>query len=1331
MPEYTSRTRPTVNNDVWDTDCIDGKWRVFCKRCNDRDLMPQGRNPYLTSQHEGTMTHRSRTAHDREPNPAETLLDETSESVYSAVPIRDKFDYAATKLLQSFMPASKPCEILPEFTDIDYPPLEQLTSPWPNMNDLDDHFEQSENGCAISLLLEGVAEMMENGPMEGMEFGPDDVDSDDEGCDMAEEWLEDDMDETTHLESIFLGSATKKRRVQVDELHEWFPWDSRLTCTLDIMMHLPRSVFSTRQMDLFLWLLRINGVRDVPSTKTMKELNSNLQKLFGIQTYKYKGAFGHIYFVNSFADIIAQEMSNPNVRPNLSFYPEKSEAYLGESRQAERWLKEMDDDELTPMVRLGRGDSAQDFYIFEPALLRDGRLWMPHRWYQKKKGSHMVFVGRCWELVPVLKDGQRSWRVLTNNEGEFEQDEFLLTFPELIGNEHHYGLPSPVTRIQEVRLPNGEITPWSLTEPTKGNRWRELAKGHRVLSFLIWLYCDDTLGNTSKRWNEHNSFLFTAAGLNRTQVSKEYNIHFLCTSNTAPPLEMMDGVVDQIQDGQSHGIWAWDGETDEPVLLLPSVLALLGDNPMQSEFACHIGLRGKMFCRGCKVKGKDSKAAQGAGDGEDSGCESESDDGSIAASETGGGKKRKKFVESLDAMKRRVMDFIKPGDPCIREETVQQLKEHFQMAQNLGTSMKMKQEQTRTGLKDTYQMFFVNRLLNSYKGQRTLATKTTALNQAKSALPKQTMSPVWRIRGLNPHSDTPVEILHIVLLGFVKYLWRDVIQNQIKKKEDKMAELSAHLSSVNVDGLGLPSFLAGDTLTKFYGSLTGGDFRKLAQVAPFVLHGLVSEDCYETWVVLSKLIPLIWQPEILDLPLYLAPSRDIAYAFAQGNRLRHILSGGKVLLRQVVPWSEDIDSVRKDFDNADLPQSRRVTDVQLYFRNFTITKRGPRRNDHDFAVDSEHWVTAGHRPREVIEQSQEPVGRYLGLPGKLDRNHNGPGRCDFDSDFLPFTNTRHSQHACDLQRLSEDKRTTGVKNLRIAGRIELPNGDKVVMGSYVIVRLASPDSAARRLSVANIVEVLHHREGSSTILVRLFTTSTEASSHGMPRLQAQDVYHSMDLEDVLCSERHDTGLRRGQVEHQGNPSDIVLNTAQMRDAKFLQSFRITPPSLPVEDTIRESAAREHTILQKAGQNASLVIGEPLSLPASPQLEPSSPHEPGSPRTPHILPPTVPRVPSTPPARSTLLAYSPQPIPPVARQPTPEPTPHFRQFEPSQPVPHGYSTLSRNPHLESGRHLAIGNTHLASILSIGRWRRVMVQHLLDYYTQVITLIIQHRPLPTME
>jgi ribulose-5-phosphate 4-epimerase/fuculose-1-phosphate aldolase len=61
------------------------------------------------------------------------------------------------------------------------------------------------------------------------------------------------------------------------------------------------------------------------------------------------------------------------------------------------------------------------------------------------------------------------------------------------------------------------------------------------------MYCDDTSGNVSKKWNEHNSFLVTPAGLPREEAQKEYNIHFLSTSNIAPPLEMLDGIVEQLE----------------------------------------------------------------------------------------------------------------------------------------------------------------------------------------------------------------------------------------------------------------------------------------------------------------------------------------------------------------------------------------------------------------------------------------------------------------------------------------------------------------------------------------------------------------------------------------------------------------------------------------------------------------------------------------------------------------------------------------------------------------------------------------------------------------
>ena len=90
----------------------------------------------------------------------------------------------------------------------------------------------------------------------------------------------------------------------------------------------------------------------------------------------------------------------------------------------------------------------------------------------------------------------------------------------------------------------GEIEPWE--EPLT-NPWQERAQGHKVISMPYWLYCDDTSGNCSKKWNEHNSFLMTPAGIPRQEAQGDSGIQFLCTSNAAPPLEMMDGVVTEFE----------------------------------------------------------------------------------------------------------------------------------------------------------------------------------------------------------------------------------------------------------------------------------------------------------------------------------------------------------------------------------------------------------------------------------------------------------------------------------------------------------------------------------------------------------------------------------------------------------------------------------------------------------------------------------------------------------------------------------------------------------------------------------------------------------------
>lgn len=123
--------------------------------------------------------------------------------------------------------------------------------------------------------------------------------------------------------------------------------------------------------------------------------------------------------------------------------------------------------------------------------------------------------------------------------------------------------------------------------------------------------------------------------------------------------------------------------------------------------------------------------------------------------------------------------------------------------------------------------------------------------------------------GIDPHRDTPVEVLHVVLLGFVKYFWRDAIARISAEDKDILA---ARLSSFDTGGLDIPA-LSGNTLVKYAGSLTGRDFRAIAQVAPFVLHGLsLPDEKLRAWAALSVLVSLVWTPEIEDIDTYLVRS---------------------------------------------------------------------------------------------------------------------------------------------------------------------------------------------------------------------------------------------------------------------------------------------------------------------------------------------------------------------------------------------------------------------------------------------------------------------------
>ncbi|KAJ6618918.1 hypothetical protein B0H10DRAFT_1947133 [Mycena sp. CBHHK59/15] len=158
----------------------------------------------------------------------------------------------------------------------------------------------------------------------------------------------------------------------------WFPWPDK-TCVLDILRHIPRCS-SKKQNTAIYWAMLALGLKDLPSDRIMDDIDRALQKM----------EIGTIYYVNDFAAIIAQEMTNPTTPTNLHFFPEDSGPSLSQAWQATRWLDELDSDLTTPTIRIQK----QDFYIHEPTLLSNGLLCMPIRWF-KRGGKTLLEPGKC------------------------------------------------------------------------------------------------------------------------------------------------------------------------------------------------------------------------------------------------------------------------------------------------------------------------------------------------------------------------------------------------------------------------------------------------------------------------------------------------------------------------------------------------------------------------------------------------------------------------------------------------------------------------------------------------------------------------------------------------------------------------------------------------------------------------------------------------------------------------------------------------------------------------------------------------------------------------
>lgn len=139
------------------------------------------------------------------------------------------------------------------------------------------------------------------------------------------------------------------------------------------------------------------------------------------------------------------------------------------------------------------------------------------------------------------------------------------------------------------------------------------------------------------------------------------------------------------------------------------------------------------------------------------------------------------------------------------------------------------------GVKDTHLNHFIQQLDSATKNLDGDAARREIVEQLR-AMPREEMlfSPIWRLLGISPSQDMPCEVLHIILLGIVKYFWRDAMARLSVSQKEVLAN---RLSSLSVESLGPDvSPIPGRTWVKYAGSLVGRDFRLISQVAIFALY---------------------------------------------------------------------------------------------------------------------------------------------------------------------------------------------------------------------------------------------------------------------------------------------------------------------------------------------------------------------------------------------------------------------------------------------------------------------------------------------------------------
>ncbi|KAI0702836.1 hypothetical protein C8T65DRAFT_810964 [Cerioporus squamosus] len=576
---------------------------------------------------------------------------------------------------------------------------------------------------------------------------------------------------------------------------------------LDSITNFPRHPISDDLLQIILWGLRRLGVKDVPTLQAFRKFQAFLRESETFNKSRaYVSVLGNHFTSNSILQSARLDMSNLMVRRRLSFYPERCSHGTSELRHCVKWLYTLPDCKLTPMWEATPG---KHFYVGELARERDGSYVLPLRWFLWDGVMHMVYY-------PVLMT-EGGLEVDPTSRLERSAEGLSLTLPVILRDE-------PELRVAaETRA---TFNPMAL------NPWRIRADGRPCFKYFILFGGDDVSGNRSKSWNKHNCYYYCAVGLPLECLNQEYFVHFISSSQYAGPLEQVAAISEQLRSVKDTGIVCYDAlavEQDRAqteCLLLLDLFVGTGDGPWQSELSSHSG--DCCPCRFCSMGGNIKERS--------------SDEGFLAIMQAG--------------LPRR------PGTTSAQIRKDLETSTHPRQGTALGNT----QQATGTvdALAQTVIEALVERGKNMFDEKTANGVRVHTNAQIHSSLQEEQARMLARGDFINsllndevfdPHQDTALGRLHLVLLGFTKYFWSASLPPSGRKlsvaEKATLDRAEATLLSLSQAGLGDRSVRA-DYVMRYRGSLVGRHLHSIAQLGVFIFGRTADTVLLEIWITLGR-----------------------------------------------------------------------------------------------------------------------------------------------------------------------------------------------------------------------------------------------------------------------------------------------------------------------------------------------------------------------------------------------------------------------------------------------------------------------------------------------